>query len=84
MPYRVVIEDLNVTGMMKNKHLSKSIGQQGFYKIRRQLEYKCKWNGIELVVADRFYASSKLCSCCGNKKHDLKLSDRNYICKNVV
>lgn len=82
LPYRVVIEDLNVKGMMKNKHLSKAIGQQCFYEIRRQLEYKCKWNGIELVVVDRFYPSSKLCSDCGHKKVDLKLSDRTYICDN--
>lgn len=81
LPYRVVIEDLNVKGMMKNKHLSKSVSRQGFYEIRRQLEYKCKWNGIELVIADRWYPSSKTCSDCGSVKHDLKLSDRTYICK---
>ena len=81
LPYRVVIEDLNVKGMMKNRHLSKAIAQQGFYEIRRQLEYKCKWNGIELVIANRFYPSSKTCSSCGNVKHNLKLSDRTYICE---
>lgn len=81
-PYRVVIEDLNVSGMMKNKHLADAIGKQGFYEIRRQLEYKCEWNGIELVIADRFFPSSKLCSCCGNVKTDLKLSDRTYKCSN--
>ena len=80
-PYRVVIEDLNVKGMTKNRHLSRAIGEQGFYEIRRQLEYKCNWNGIELVIADRFYPSSKTCSCCGNIKKDLRLSDRTYICE---
>ena len=80
-PYRVVIEDLNVKGMMKNRHLSRAIGEQGFYEIRRQLEYKCNWNGIELVIADRFYPSSKTCSCCGHIKKDLRLSDRTYICE---
>ena len=80
LPYRVVIEDLNVNGMMKNRHLSKAIARQGFYEIRRQLEYKSKFNGIELVIADRWYPSSKTCSCCGNVKRNLKLSDRTYIC----
>ena len=79
-PYRVVIEDLNVKGMMKNKHLSDSISKQGFYEFRRQLEYKCKFRGIELVVADRFYPSSKTCSNCNRVKKDLKLSDRVYKC----
>lgn len=81
-PYRVVIEDLNIKGMMKNKYLAKAIQQQGFYEIRRQLEYKCKFNGISLLIANRFYPSSKLCSCCGNKKNDLKLKDRIYKCDN--
>ena len=79
-PYRVVIEDLNVKGMMKNKHLSDAIRNQGFYEFRRQLEYKCKFRGIELVVADRFYPSSKTCSQCGKIKKDLKLNDRVYNC----
>lgn len=79
-PYRVVIEDLNVKGMMKNKHLSDAIRKQGFYEFRRQLEYKCKFRGIELVVADRFYPSSKICSQCGEIKKDLKLKDRVYKC----
>ena len=64
-PYRVVIEDLNVKGMMKNKHLSDAIRKQGFYEFKRQLEYKCKFRGIELVIAVRFYPSSKTCSQCG-------------------
>ena len=80
LPQRVVMEDLNVQGMMKNKHLSKAVQEQCFYEFRRQIQYKCEWNGIELVLADRFYPSSKTCSCCGNVKHDLKLSDRTYKC----
>ena len=79
-PYRVVIEDLNVKGMMKNKHLSDAIRKQGFYEFKRQLEYKCKFRGIKLVVADRFYPSSKTCSQCGEIKKDLKLKDRVYNC----
>ena len=79
-PEKIVIEDLNIKGMMKNKHLSKAIGKQGLYEITRQLEYKCKFNGIELVKADRWYPSSKTCSNCGHVKKDLKLSDRTYIC----
>lgn len=80
-PRRIVIEDLNVKGMMKNKHLSKATQKQGFYEFRRQLAYKCEWSGIELVIVDRFYPSSKMCSNCGNIKKDLKLSDRTYHCK---
>lgn len=79
-PCRIVLEDLNVMGMMKNKHLAKSIAEQGFYEFRRQLTYKCELHGIELVIADRFYPSSKTCSCCGAIKKDLKLSDRTYHC----
>lgn len=79
-PYRVVIEDLNVKGMMKNKHLSDAIRKQCFYEFKRQLEYKCKFRGIELVMADRFYPSSKTCSQCGEIKKDLKLKDRIYNC----
>ena len=81
-PSYVTIEDLNVKGMMKNRHLSKAVAQQKFYEFRRVLEYKCRWNNIELRVVDRFYPSSKLCSCCGFKKKDLKLSDRIYECDN--
>ena len=79
-PRRIVIEDLNVKGMMKNKHLSDAVRKQGFYEFRRQLEYKCKFRGIALVIADRFYPSSKKCSCCGKIKTDLMLSDRIYKC----
>ena len=79
-PSFICIEDLNVSGMMKNKHLSKAIQQQGFYEFRRQIEYKAKWNNIPVIIADRFFPSSKLCSCCGMIKKDLKLSDRIYKC----
>ena len=75
------MEDLNVSGMMKNKHLSKAVQQQGFYEFRRQIEYKSEWNNIPVIIADRFFPSSKLCSCCGNIKKDLKLSDRIYKCE---
>ena len=79
-PSFICIEDLNVSGMMKNKHLSKAIQQQGLYEFRRQIEYKAKWNKIPVIIADRFFPSSKLCSCCGEIKKDLKLSDRIYRC----
>jgi len=80
-PNVVVIEDLNVVGMMKNHHLAQAIGDASFYEFRRQLEYKCKWYGSELLVADRFFPSSKLCSFCGSKNKELKLSDRKWTCK---
>lgn len=79
---KIVIEDLNVNVMLKNHNLAKSIANIGFYEFRRQLEYKCSWYGKELIVVDRFYASSKLCSYCGNKKEDLTLADRTYSCYN--
>lgn len=79
-PSFICIEDLNVRGMMKNRHLSKAIQQQGFYELRRQLQYKAERNNISVIIADRFFPSSKLCSCCGNVKSDLKLSDRIYRC----
>ena len=85
-PSYIVLEDLNVKGMMKNRHLSKAIQQQCFGEFRRQIEYKSAWNNIQVIIADRFFPSSKLCSCCGNIKKDLKLSDRIYKCKcgNVI
>ena len=85
-PRFICIEDLNVKGMMKNKHLSKAVQQQCFGEFRRQVEYKATWNGIPVIIAERFYPSSKLCSCCGNIKKDLKISDRIYRCEcgNVV
>ena len=85
-PSFICIEDLNVKGMMKNRHLSKAVQQQGFYEFRRQMEYKSKWNNIQVIIADRFFPSSKLCSCCGKIKKDLKLSERIYKCEcgNVI
>ena len=80
-PSFICIEDLNVSGMMKNKHLSKAVQQQRFYEFRRQIKYKSEWNNIAVIIADRFFPSSKLCSCCGNIKKDLKLSDRIYKCE---
>ncbi len=80
LPKGIVIEDLNVKGLMKNKHLSKYIQNAMFYEFRRQLKYKCSRYGIELVVAERFYPSSKTCSYCGSIKSDLKLKDRVYKC----
>jgi len=79
-PFRVVMEDLNVTGMMKNKHLSKAIAEQGFNIFINQMNYKCAFNGIEFTRVPRFYPSSKTCSHCGAVKRDLKLSDRTYKC----
>ena len=85
-PRFICIEDLNVSGMMKNRYVSKAVQNQGFFEFRKQLEYKCKEKGIPLIVADRYYPSSKLCSCCGKIKKDLKLSDRIYRCScgNVI
>lgn len=80
LPKRIVMEDLNVRGMMKNKHLTKAINEQNFYKFKDYMKYKCKWNGIEFVEVGRFYPSSKICSCCGKIKKDLKLKDRIYRC----
>jgi putative transposase len=80
-PSRIVVEDLNVVGMMKNKHLSRAIQEQCFNKFTNILKYKSEWNNIEFVKADRFYPSSKKCSCCGLIKKDLKLKDRVYKCK---
>ena len=79
-PSYITIEDLNVSGMMKNRHLSKAVASQKFYEFRTKLKAKCDDNGIELRVVDRFYPSSKLCHCCGQIKKDLKLSDRVYRC----
>lgn len=80
LPCRVVMEDLNVSGMMKNEHLSKAIQEQCFFEFIRQMKYKCEWNGMEFIQVSRFYPSSKTCSNCGCIKHDLKLSDRTYSC----
>ena len=85
-PSFICIEDLNVSGMIKNRHLSKAVQQQGFYEFRKQIEYKSEWSNIPVIIADRFFPSSKLCSCCGTIKKDLKLSDRTYKCEcgNVI
>ena len=79
-PSYTTIEDLNVKGMMKNKHLSKAIASQKFFEFKTKLTVKCKENHIELRIVDRFYPSSKTCSNCGKVKKDLKLSDRIYKC----
>ena len=79
-PSYIAIEDLNVSGMMKNRHLSKAIASQKFYEFRAKLKTKCDDNGIELRIVDRWYPSSKMCHCCGHVSKDLKLSDRIYRC----
>ena len=80
-PRLIVLEDLNVSGMMKNRHLAKAVQEQGFYEFRRQIEYKAEWAGITVIIADRYYPSSKKCIVCGNVKKDLKLSERIYHCE---
>ena len=80
-PSYITVEDLNVSGLMKNRHLSKAIASQKFYEIRSKLKNKCAWSGMELRVVDRFYPSSKMCHCCGSIKKGLKLSDRIYRCE---
>ena len=79
-PSFIVIEDLNVSGMIKNKHLSKSIQEQNFYRFRELLTYKAERAGIKLIIADRFYPSSKTCSRCGAVKQSLRLKDRTFKC----
>ena len=79
-PMFIALEDLNVTGMMKNKHLAKAIQEQSFYEFKRIISYKANWNNIKIIEVPRFYPSSKTCSECGSIKKDLKLSDREYIC----
>ena len=79
-PSYITIEDLNVSGMMKNRHLSKAVASQRFYEFRTRLKAKCEENGIELRIVDRWYPSSKMCHCCGSIRKDLKLSDRIYCC----
>lgn len=80
-PSFICIEDLDVSGMMKNRHLSKAVQEQCFYEFRRQITYKAEWSNISVIIADRYFPSSKMCCCCGNIKKDLKLSDRIYKCK---
>lgn len=79
-PSFIVLEDLNVKGMMKNKHLAKAVQQQNLYRFREVLTYKAEHTGIKIIIADRFYSSSKTCSCCGAVKSDLKLKDRTFKC----
>ena len=73
-PSLIVLEDLNVQGMMSNRHLAKAVQEQGFYEFRRQITYKAEWAGLNVVIADRYYPSSKTCIICGNVKKNLKLS----------
>ena len=79
-PSRIVMEDLNIKGMMKNKHLSEAVAEQCLYNFKMIMKYKCEFYGIEFIEADRYYPSSKLCSSCGSIKRDLKLKDRTYKC----
>ncbi|MDM0948660.1 transposase [Clostridium perfringens] len=79
-PSYITIEDLAVSNMMKNKHLSKAIASQKFFEFKTKLMSKCKQNDVELRIVDRFYPSSKTCSQCGKIKKDLKLSNRIYKC----
>ena len=79
-PSHITIEDLNVSGMMKNKHLSKAVASQKFYEFKTKLQAKCKENGIELRIVDRWFPSSRTCHCCKRIKKDLKLSDRVFKC----
>lgn len=80
-PRAIVIEDLSVRDMLKNKYLADKIREAKFYEIRRQLAYKCNWNDIELIVVDRWYPSSKTCSVCGHKKLKLSLGERIFNCE---
>jgi len=77
----IVLEDLNVSGMLKNHHLAQAIADVGLYEFRRQMSYKGEWYGCEVLMADRFYPSSKRCSGCGTVKHDLTLGERAYRCE---
>ncbi|MGZ0086689.1 RNA-guided endonuclease InsQ/TnpB family protein [Caldibacillus thermoamylovorans] len=79
-PEYVVMESLNTHGMLKNRKLSKAIQEQTFHEFKRQMEYKCAWNGIKFILADRFFPSSKTCSHCGVVKEKLSLSERTFIC----
>ena len=81
LPKMVTMEELNVKGMMRNHCQARSIQEQCFSEFIRQMKYKCEWDGIEFFQVDRFYPSSKTCSCCGAIKKDLKQGDRIYICK---
>ena len=78
---RIVIENLGVSGMLKNRRLAQAISDVGMYEIRRQLEYKCRWYGSKLIIAPRTFPSSKRCSSCGHKKKELSLSERVFHCE---
>lgn len=80
LPSKVVMEDLNIAGLMKNKHVRKAIGDQCWHEFIRQMRYKCLWSGIPFYQVNRYYPSSKTCSMCGAINHDLKLSDRTFTC----
>ena len=80
-PSRIVMENLNVSGMLKNKHLSKVVAQQGLYEFKAMLKYKAEKYGVEFVEADKWYPSSKTCSECGYVKPKLSLSERTYVCE---
>lgn len=79
-PSYIIIEDLNIRGMMKNQYLAKAVASQEFYRFRQRLLWKCKNLGIELRIADRWYPSSKRCHACGKIKKELKLSERTFTC----
>ena len=78
---KIVIENLGVSGLLKNRRLSRAIADVGMYEFRRQIEYKCKWYGAQIVVVPRLYPSSKICSSCGHKKKELSLAEREYYCE---
>ena len=80
-PSIIVMEDLNVRGMMANRSLAKSVGDAGMSELRRQIAYKADWNGSVFVLCDQWEPSSKRCSACGAIKRDLTLGDRTYICE---
>ena len=81
---KIVIEDLNVSGMLKNHKLSSAIADSGFFEFKRQLAYKCNWYGATLEVVDRWFPSSKICSICGEKKEKLSLKDRVFNCDSCL
>jgi len=78
--HTIGIEDLNVKGMLGNRRLARAIADMGFHELRRQLSYKAAWRGGHLVVADRWYPSSKTCSCCGYRLKKLALGTRSWTC----
>lgn len=80
-PNSITLENLNVRGMMSNRHLAKAVQEQGFYEFRRQIEYKACWAGISVIIADRYFPSSKTCVICGHVKKNLRLSERIYHCE---